>query len=415
VIFLRWFSLRSFKYNFKNWLFPLLVIISGLMLLNVTLVMVSTGNSIIDETFLNNKNLKLLMIEPSRTSEKVMLRQIARNNNPDIVAYPYMNAMNTQLSFERGEEQLQNFGIPLPYEALAVLEIEGIDKERWDNGEIIIVPFEFASKFNINVGNTFSIPFQKTEVLMNDTTFDSDFETGVGRIIAAYEPRHVEVVALADVPLSKFPDTGIVPLNLYYDVQAASTGKSVEEYIATQSSQDGMGVLVKEFDDIEKTVKNFTDRQYEVTYALSDFKNMTGIVRSLTQGMNLFVFVVSLIIIVTIMNSLFQMFFYKKREIGLLMAMGIEKKVIIASYLIEIILQNIIVCLIIIPVVIMLQKIGLDQFATLDISLQQVDNFAELVLHNMYFNVGFVFSTTFIASLLPFVQTFRKTIVKLIN
>jgi len=413
--FLQWFSFRSFRYNFRNWLFPIFVIISGLLLLNVTLVMVSTGDSIIETTFLNNQNLKLLVIKPDRTTEKLLLRQIARNNNAEIVAFPYMKAINAGISFEKGDEMVQNFGVPLPYDALAVLGIDGISKERWDNGEVVIVPQTFADNFKITQGTKLSIPLQKTESLMAEGLSDDEFAQKLEQIQNNYQTREVEVVALDEIPLSKLPETGIIPLNLYYDVQATSSGKSVEEYIATESAQDGMGVLVKEFNAVERVAKDFTDRQYNVEYSLADFKNLSQIVDTLRTGMQLFIAVVSVITVVTIMNSLFQMFFYKRREIGLLMAMGIKKQVIVSSYIIEIIFQNLIVCLIIIPIVIVLQNIGLAQFSKLELPLGAIENMHAITMNNIYFNIIFVFCTTVIGSLLPFIRTFRNTIVQLIN
>ncbi|MGL6227836.1 MAG: hypothetical protein ACRC3J_01340, partial [Culicoidibacterales bacterium] len=78
--FFLWYLKKCFISHFRRWLFPLIIMIAGMVLVNATIGVMLAGNEVIKQNFSENKTLRFMTVDYDTLSRNMTLSQIEAFN-----------------------------------------------------------------------------------------------------------------------------------------------------------------------------------------------------------------------------------------------------------------------------------------------------------------------------------------------
>jgi len=347
-----WMTRKSYRHNMKRWTFILVVLFLGLSLINTTLIFIMSGQAMLSSTFTDNNNLKWMEVRTETRSTPFPLRQIVRNKSEEYVMFPHYDDGGTRVMFFSEDDLFTDVGLALPYDALAYFGITGVSRETWENEDIVLLNQTFLAKHDITLETKLSIPVAKSKKLMDNTDLSEEQLSDQLEALLALPPIVPQLRLIEEeIQFSKFKDVNLMPLDMVYRHNARSNDESLRAFMETEDVEEGAIVIVKNFDQIENVANTFKSQGFSVDYALEDFTNLSQILSTFSKMMLLLMAFVTIIITITIGNNLFQFFSYKQREVGLYQSLGINKHQIIATYVLEVLINGVIVFALMFPII----------------------------------------------------------------
>ncbi|MBC1945380.1 hypothetical protein HCJ32_10420 [Listeria booriae] len=413
--FIFWNFWKNYKKNSKQWLSTGVVTLCGLLLINVTILIVFIGNTYININFTENNSLK--WIEVQSDGPPVPLRQISRNKDNRITLLPRYEPLMSGVMFEDYDEKgniitsINVNNVFVPYDSLGFfgIDVKDIDKGKWDAGEIILFsPFD-AKNNGVLEGQKLTVPFDREAFNDEFDLNDSELENYVNKFNENKIEVEVKIREITTLP--KYDNYSLLPIQLLINQHSKVNSISEDEYISNAKLTDGFYIIVKRFEDVDKIAGEYKSIGYSLEYALESFQNLSDVLSNVKLVSNYFILLVTIIISITFINNCSQILFHRKHEIGLQQALGISKASLIWSTLIEFIFQSIIVMTIILPTI---------MFEWMVVRNMLTDNIEQMngvvaVLFVWGINWIIVLAISFIGAMFPLMRTFKLQIVKLLN
>ncbi|EDN7760828.1 FtsX-like permease family protein, partial [Listeria monocytogenes] len=354
--FVFWNFWKNYKKTSKQWLSTGVVTFCGLLLINVTILIVFIGNTYINVNFTENNSLKWIEVQSDGPS--IPLRQISRNRDNTITLLPKYEPFMSGVTFENYDEKgnikmsMDVNSIFVPYESLEFfgINIKDIDKIQWDEGKVILVSPIDAKSNGLLDGQKLSVPFDKTAFNNEFDLSDTELEDYIAKINENKIEVTVKIREITTLP--QYENYSLLPIQLLVNQHSKVNSISEDEFISNAKLTDGFYIIVKKFEDVDKIANEYKARGYSLKYALESFQNLSEILSNVKLVSNYFIILVSIIISITFINNCSQILYHRKHEIGLQQALGISKRSLIWSTLIEFVFQSIIVMIIILPTII---------------------------------------------------------------
>lgn len=415
ITFILWNFWKNYQKDNRRWLTMGIVTFCGLLLINVTILIVFVGNTYINTNFIDNNSLKWIEVE--KDGAPVPLRQIVRNSDDRVTMLPRYDTFMSGISFESYDESgnieavMDVPNIFIPYESLDFfgIETDDISKAAWDNGEIVLMSPFYAEQNNLVENQQLVVPFSKE-------AFNNEFHLSDEELAAYVErfnqdPIKVTVKIREITTLPQYQNYSLFPLELLYKQHSKVNSESAEVFIANAELTAGFYIIVHDFADVDLVANEYKMKGYTLEYALESFQNLSSVLANVQIVSNYFILLVVVIISITFVNNCSQILYNRKHEIGLQQALGINKTSLIWSTLVEFLFQNALVMVLVLPTIVAEWLIVQNM---LEEAVAQI-NGINAVLFVWGINGIIVISISLIGCILPLVKTFRLQIVKLLN
>ncbi|MGL4972580.1 MAG: FtsX-like permease family protein [Culicoidibacterales bacterium] len=393
--FFLWYLKKCFISHFRRWLFPLIIMIAGMVLVNATIGVMLAGNEVIKQNFSENKTLRFMTVDYDTLSRNMTLSQIeAFNQDERFEAFPFFIDSFTA---KTAAEDVTLQYVVVPYEALAFFGFETVDQTAWEAGEIMLLDQRIAEQSQLSSGEVIGLPTVKLplEVVGSEV---------VAREVAQLPPIPVTIdqtISLEFIP--KLSHYSIISPQTYYQVMAQSANKSLAEFKRDVFVENGAAIIVNEFNDIDAVAQLFKNQLYSVDYALEAFENITQTTQIAQIVAIGFSALIGLIIALTITNAIMQFLYYQKHEFGLLQSMGVRKSVLFATAFGEVFLQAVIVLVLVTPIQIMMNSVIVEVFFP-------YEGVSTLIISSLVFgfNVVFISGISLLGTAVPIWQTLKQ-------
>ncbi|MGL5531052.1 MAG: FtsX-like permease family protein [Culicoidibacterales bacterium] len=393
--FFLWYLKKCFISHFRRWLFPLIIMIAGMVLVNATIGVMLAGNEVIKQNFSENKTLRFMTVDYDTLSRNMTLSQIeAFNQDERFEAFPFFIDSFTA---KTAAEDVTLQYVVVPYEALAFFGFETVDQAAWKAGEIMLLDQRIAEQSQLSSGEVIGLPTVKLplEVVGSEV---------VAREVAQLPPIPVTIdqtISLEFIP--KLSHYSIISPQTYYQVMAQSANKSLAEFKRDVFVENGAAIIVNEFNDIDAVAQLFKNQLYSVDYALEAFENITQTTQIAQIVAIGFSALIGLIIALTITNAIMQFLYYQKHEFGLLQSMGVRKSVLFATAFGEVFLQAVIVLVLVTPIQIMMNSVIVEIFFP-------YEGVSTLIISSLVFgfNVVFISGISLLGTAVPIWQTLKQ-------
>ncbi|MGL5550303.1 MAG: hypothetical protein ACRDD4_11445, partial [Culicoidibacterales bacterium] len=157
--FFLWYLKKCFISHFRRWLFPLIIMIAGMVLVNATIGVMLAGNEVIKQNFSENKTLRFMTVDYDTLSRNMTLSQIeAFNQDERFEAFPFFIDSFTA---KTAAEDVTLQYVVVPYEALAFFGFETVDQAAWKAGEIMLLDQRIAEQSQLSSGEVIGLPTVK--------------------------------------------------------------------------------------------------------------------------------------------------------------------------------------------------------------------------------------------------------------
>lgn len=394
--FFLWYLKKCFISHFRRWLFPLIIMIAGMVLVNATIGVMLAGNEVIKQNFSENKTLRFMTVDYDTLSRNMTLSQIeAFNQDERFTAFPFFSD-SFAAKIETAEEITLQY-VVVPYESLAFFDVETVDQAAWEAGEIMLLDERIAEQSQLAVGEVIGLPTVKLplEVVGSEAA---------AREVAQLPPIPVTInqtISIEFIP--KLSHYSIISPQTYYQVMAQSANKSLAEFKRDVFVENGAAIIVNEFKDIDAVAQLFKNQLYSVDYALEAFENITETTQIAQIVAIGFSALIGLIIALTITNAIMQFLYYQKHEFGLLQSMGVRKSVLFATAFGEVFLQAVIVLVLVTPIQIMMNSVIVEVFFP-------YEGVSTLIISSLVFgfNVLFISGLSLLGTAVPIWQTLKQ-------
>ncbi|GEM_PF-6066114 len=336
ALFLSFFSLKSYKRQLVKYIFTLIIIISGIFLINTSLTFMFAGQQLLNKNFENNKILRLMNVVPSN-GMNMKLKQIEYwKADSRYFVFPNYNRSNSPFRgiFVFGNEMsvFSASYLALPYEALDFFGINNINRADWTEKYSIILNSLLFKKGD-------KIPTLADTVraanIPPDSMTSQQLETQktyLSEILSDEEKRFKGLLSMKLLRFdsirgfqNKYLDSAIIPISTMKEIEARQMGKTLEQYERSATVSGGMCVIVNNFKDVDNVANEFKKAGFKVEYSLSNFENLTKTVELSKMGVLVFGFLIGLIVFISISNSIGQLLYTKRHEVGLMYSLGLRK------------------------------------------------------------------------------------------
>lgn len=397
--FVFWYIAKSFKAHIKRWLFPITVMICGLLILNITVCAMLATNLVIKDNFVDNNDLRFLQVSNDAKSASFTYGE-AKNFSKDsrFLFAPLVSYKTEPLDIIDGDEHRSLRYIALPYELLDYIGLSTeITEEQWSK-DIIILNEEFE-----NSTDRLSLPaheFVKQKFLQSSEVLDEikgkEIPLEIYRSKSLYLPKTWEGYS-------------IISFDTWMKLEAMSLNQSVEQFEKSVTFPEGMAVIVNEFQDIDLIAQNLRNSSYNVVYALDSFENLTQTIQTIQISVVVFSLLISIIVLLTNLNTINQFLYHQKREIGLMKSMGVDKKTMIEFTFGEVLLQGIIVLIVILPIQIVVIQYIMNSFFE-----KYSSNAIQITITIFFMNFLFILLISIFGGAIPIIKVANKKIVDLL-
>jgi hypothetical protein len=353
----------------------MVVVLCGLFLLNSVLNILFIGDKALNDNFENNR--ALLQLNVNNTESQMSLRFIETlPKDKEYFLFPHISEETNYVSIHAQipKKPLSCFScLPhgVPQEFIKLLGFKNISKEKWENEPLIILGEKWARDFHLKYGDKIEIRPDGNEFLQSNLTAEEQRQ-----YLKNAKPIVLQVVgiakenfdgALPDISRGVYTGHSYVSIKTIKEIAALCVDRSVSQYQGSIKIDSGFTVVVRNFDNVDKVAKRFKDMGFTVTYALSQFQSLSTIVGIAKISTIFLIVLVGIILVVTVSNALMQLFYYRRSEIGLMLSIGISKKDLLSSFLLENVYQYLCIFIIIIPFQIIFNRFVVDKFTELNI------------------------------------------------
>lgn len=418
ISFVSLFAFKGFKQQFRKYLFTLIIVLCGVFLINTALTFFIAGNKLMDMQFKDNKSLRQLIVKPTdqnslSLSEIEYWKADSRYSVfPNIIG-PTSDVPEFFTYNINGSKQIVPIlYIVVPYEALSFYGIDGIDKEKYENQNGIILNntenSSFGSMPKPAVGIDFFVwrtdPENPTQKILDERTkyFNevcTNDEKAMDAVFTCKVLKYDSIKGFSD----KYSNFAVMSLNTYKKIGARNNMESVPKFLRESQVPAGMTVIVNNFDDVENVVKDFEHARFVVDYTLSDFKNLSMTINIAKLGSIIFGILIGLIVFISIFNTIGQLLYSKRHEIGLMVSQGFTNSNVSWVFIMQMLINVVFVTLFLYIV-----EIALIKYIEKTIQFIKIGNWFELSFEIILIDFVFLVVVVLAACIIPLYSTLRR-------